>query len=55
VRLGAPLRGVIYGFALIVAVPVAGSSGRSAVAVFLVLGVLVGMGIEARMMLGRRS
>jgi hypothetical protein len=34
-RLGAPLRGVVYGFALIVAAPVAWQSGEQKAALFM--------------------
>ena len=46
VRLGAPLRGVVYGLALVVAVPLAWSAGNKLPAVVMAGAVVIGIGLE---------
>jgi len=47
IQLGASLRGVVYGFALIGAVPLAWSTGRVLAALFIAFLALLGIGVEA--------
>jgi hypothetical protein len=47
VQLGASFRGIVYGFALIVAVPLAWTSGRPLPALLIGVVALVGISIEA--------
>jgi hypothetical protein len=47
VRLGAPLRGVVYGFALVIAAPVAWAADQTAAAVFVEGVAVLGIGLEA--------
>lgn len=46
-RLGAPLRGVVYGLALIVAVPLAWQAGQQKAALSIGAVALFGIGLEA--------
>jgi hypothetical protein len=47
VRLGAPVRGVVYGLALIVAAPVAWQAGNYKAALIIGAVALFGIGLEA--------
>ena len=46
-RLGAPIRGVVYGLALVVGVPLAWTAGDEKAALFIGAVALFGIGLEA--------
>jgi hypothetical protein len=46
VQLGASLRGVVYGFAMVIAAPVAWSAGQTVAAVFIGGVAILGIGLE---------
>jgi hypothetical protein len=52
-QLGASLRGVVYGFALIVAAPLAWTTGQTVAAIF--IGGVAGLGIGLEFMATRKS
>jgi hypothetical protein len=47
VRLGAPIRGVVYGLALIVGAPITWQAGQQKAAVFIGAVAIFGIGLEA--------
>jgi hypothetical protein len=53
VQLGASLRGIVYGFALIIAVPLAWSAGKPLPALLIGAAALFGIGVEAAIHLRR--
>jgi hypothetical protein len=53
VKLGAPIRGAIYGLALILGVPLAASAGKTVIAVVIAVVTLCCIGLETAM--GRRK